>query len=195
MPVLERIFDLAEFAENGLVMLRGNADAGVCDREQHCRDRPPCCADTMTWPWGVNFSALEIRLRRICDTLPSSVCSGASSSRLFEDQFDRIVVRQQRLQHAFERAEEFLHFESLGADACLSGLDLGQIEQIVDHLLEVARRRLDEAHLLDLLCASDRRRSCSISRRARETIEFSGVRNSWETLERNLVFSSEARRR
>jgi hypothetical protein len=79
MPFLERIFNLAELAEDGFVVLRGNADAGVGNLEQN---RPGILAQTVTVPRGVNFSALETRLRRICETLPSSVYIGGRSDVL-----------------------------------------------------------------------------------------------------------------
>ncbi len=76
---------------------------------------------------------------------------GRQLAGIFKKQLDRCVVSEQRLEHALQRAEQLVYLELLRADPDLSRLHLGQIEQIVDHLLQIARRAFDKAHLLHLL--------------------------------------------
>ena len=68
---LQRILDLRELVEDAPVILRRDAEAGVRDLEQ---DQLPVLFDsrhvTRTEPRTVNLSALDTRLRRICETLP-----------------------------------------------------------------------------------------------------------------------------
>ena len=135
-----------------------------------------------------------MKLRRICDTLPSSVTSGGRSAGLLEDQRHG-VADQQRAQHAAQRAEQVGDAELGRRDHDLAGLDLGEVEQVVDQLGQVLRRLADELDLLLLLGASARRRCRVSSSRDSARIEFSGVRNSWLMLDRKRVFSSSARRR
>ena len=72
----------------------------------------------------------------------------------------RVVVGQQRLQHSLERAEQFLHFEPLRSDPNFAGLDLRQVEQVVHHLLQVARRRFDDSGPASSVRLSGRRPAC-----------------------------------
>ena len=77
---LQTVFELGELLEDPRLVLRRDADAGVRDREgDEPFARPASPAMTRTSPRSVNFKAFEIRLRRICETLPSSVKSGGSA--------------------------------------------------------------------------------------------------------------------
>ena len=71
--LLQRRLDLREVLEDGVVELGRDADAGVGHGEGHLAVARRRCAVTRTSPLGVNFSALEMKLRRICDSLRSSV--------------------------------------------------------------------------------------------------------------------------
>ena len=196
MPLLQRILDLAELAGRWF----RDAPAGcrcrcLSPRKQH-QSLPTALAHNRTRPSGVNFSAFEIRLRTICETLPSSVCKGPAT-RLGSSKISStgVVVRQQRLQHALERAEQLMHLETLGANLDLAGLHLRQIEQVVHHLLQDRAPRIRCSGPASPASELSSPSILSISSRASEMMEFSGVRNSCETLERNLVFRSEARRK
>ena len=93
-------------------------------------------ADTRTSPRSVNFSAFEIRLRRICETLPSSEYDRPQRRRVLEHQRDRLV-HQERAQHAAQRAEQVLDLELRRPDDGLAGLYLGEIEQVVHQLRQL----------------------------------------------------------
>ena len=69
------------------------------------------------------------------------------SVRLLEDQRDG-RHRQEGLEHAAQRREQIDHLEPLGRDADPPCLDLGQIEQVVDHFAQLDGRFLDKVHLL-----------------------------------------------
>ena len=71
---LQRAVDLRELLEDPLLVLGRDADAGVGHRERHgVAVRGAARAETRTSPRSVNLSAFEMKLRRICETLPSSV--------------------------------------------------------------------------------------------------------------------------
>ena len=72
-PLLDRRVHLHEVLEQRAEVLGGDADAGVGDGRSS-RGRPSTSvAVTRTSPSGVNFSAFEMKLRRICDSFLSSV--------------------------------------------------------------------------------------------------------------------------
>ena len=123
MAVLKRIFDLAEFVEDRFVMFRRNADAGVRDLEQDL---------LILKQVGRNDNLSTGReLERVGDQVAQNLrdfsfigVQRRKIRRIFEDQIDGVVVGQQRLQHALQRAEELVHFKALGANADFAGLDL-----------------------------------------------------------------------
>ena len=63
----------------------------------------------------------------------------------------RRVVGQQRPQHAAQGAEQGRRLELLRPEDHFAGLDLGQVEQVVDQLRQVLGRLADEVDLLLLL--------------------------------------------
>jgi hypothetical protein len=71
--------ELHEVLEQVGRCLGRNADAGVADREFDV-SASSMRAETRTSPSGVNLSAFEMKLRRICETFLSSVYSLISSS-------------------------------------------------------------------------------------------------------------------
>src|ERR1700730_3996308 len=84
---LDRILELAELFEDALLVRGGDADAGIRDREGDqgaggpLAGPPPAGrALTRISPRSVNLSAFESRLRRIWETLPSSVYIAGSPS-------------------------------------------------------------------------------------------------------------------
>ena len=103
-------------------------------------------AVTRTSPCSVNFSALEIRLRRIWATLASSVYS-AGKSCAGSNINSTDGCRQQRPQRAAQRAEQAGDSEPHRLDVDLAGLDLGEVEQVVDEFEQAFRRAADIADL------------------------------------------------
>ena len=91
-----------------------------------------------------------MRLRRICETLPWSVCSSGSVVRLVDDERD-VLVDGERLEHAAQRGEQVGGREGLDAQLDLAGLDLAQVEQVVDQRRELLGSLADVLHLLFLL--------------------------------------------
>ena len=107
-------------------------------------------AVTRISPRSVNFSAFERKLRRICDTLPSSVCrsgtsSGSSNTRA-TDSFTssgRSMPRRAR--------EEVLEIELRRPHDRLARLHRREVEQVVHQLGQVVGGLADIAHLPALL--------------------------------------------
>ena len=124
------------------MILRRNADAGI----GHLEIERTCCqtalAQTVTRPFGVNFSAFEIRFRRICETLPSSVRSGGSQPASSKINSTALLSASSGLSMPFKALNKFLDFESFGPDPDLAGLNLCQIEQVVHHLLQDREPRI-----------------------------------------------------
>ena len=91
-----------------------DADAGVrSPRIRRCSSGSSV-AVTRTSPSGVNLSALEMKLRRICDSFLSSVYSLISPSGSSNtSDIDR--TRDDGLEHAAQRREQVHHLEPLRA--------------------------------------------------------------------------------
>ena len=70
---------LAKFLEDRCLILRGNPDPGVTDRDFYRAVGLPGLSSIRP-PSGVNFTALERRLRRICLILRSSPTKSPSRS-------------------------------------------------------------------------------------------------------------------
>ena len=79
----------------------------------------------------MNFSALEIRLRRICDELALVGEQRRQAVGSSNDQLHPRSFVQQRPQHAAQRAEQLADLERRRSSVHLAGLDLGQVEQVV----------------------------------------------------------------
>ena len=135
-----------------------------------------------------------MKLRRICETFASSVCSSGTPSSSSNTSVDRLV-HEQRPQHAAQRAEEVRDVELDRPDLDLAGLDLGEVEQVVDELGQRRRPRLRMNATWRSCSAVSSPSVRSSSMRASARIEFSGVRNSWLMFERKRDLSSSARRR
>ena len=159
-----------------------------CRRREQTTDAPSRRqrAVTRISPRSVNFSAFERKLRRICETLPSSVRMSGHAVGLLEHEGHRLV-HEQRAQHAAQGAEEVPELELRRPHDDLARLHLGQVEQVVHQLGQVVGGLADVAHLLGLLGGERARRGRRAGARDRARIEFSGVRNSW------LMLRQEAR--
>ena len=102
-----------------------------------------------------------MKLRRICETLPSSVRMVGRLSGSSKFEADRLID-EQRPQHAAQRAEQIDDLEFARPDFGLAGFDLGEVEEIVDQLGEVLGRLAEvPVHLL-------RRRIAALLEQGRE---------------------------
>jgi hypothetical protein len=116
-----------------------NADARVGDRELHAIAREKFGRDPH-FAFGVNLSALEMKLRRICDSFLSSVNSlmspcGSSNSNEME------VLATMGLNMPRNADNRSTSSNHSGRDGDAPGFDLGEVEQIAHHVGELARRR------------------------------------------------------
>ena len=112
--------------------------------------RRSAVAQTRTSPRSVNLSALEMKLRRICETLPSSVSSGGTSRGSSNTSATASPTSSGRSMprsapNSDRDGERRRHAPRL------AGLDLGEVEQVVDQLGQVLGRLADEADLRLLL--------------------------------------------
>ena len=105
--------------------------------------RPPPSGEvearTVMPPRSVNFSALPSRLNRICRTRvgsPISVSSEPGSHRAGEHQSLGARLRLERAHHAVDQAGEREH---RGLELEPPGLDLGEVEHVVDDAQERLR--------------------------------------------------------
>jgi hypothetical protein len=71
--LLEPVLDLGELLEDQFLILGGDADAGVVDGKGDRSLVHVGGSRDADLPRSVYLRALEMKLRRICDTLPSSV--------------------------------------------------------------------------------------------------------------------------
>ena len=150
-------------------------------------------AETRISPDSVNLRAFEMKLRRICDTLPSSVLRTGSSFRLLKNQGDPIAD-QERLQHSAQSPEQIPNLKVCGVNLDLSRFHLGQIEKIVNQRRKIIRSR--EMNRTCFSCSDVKSPSMRARRRReRAMMELTGVRNSCVMLERNRDLSSSALRK
>ena len=185
--------DLAELLKDDAEIRRGDADAGVADKESHGVGVAIAVGPN---PHLAALGELDRVREEIAQNLRNLGLVGVErrqTARVLEDERDR-VADEQRAQHAAKRAEQVLDGELDRRDRRLARFDFRQVEQVVDQLGQAFRGFADELNLLFLLGRQIAVVRAS-SRRESARIEFSGVRNSWLMLERNFDFSSSARRR
>src|SRR5690242_6237510 len=142
MPFREGVIYLAEFLEDCFVVFGRDAYARVRNHEDHA---PVRCTLRRH-----RHLALRSELQGVGDQVPEDlrnlpfICmKKRKAATVLEDEVDGVIVGQKRLEHAFERAEKFMDFESLGTNLDLPGFHLGQIEKVTNHLLQVASGGLD----------------------------------------------------
>ena len=121
--------------------------------------RGPVAAATRTSPRSVNFSALEMKLRRICDTLPSSVCSGGSPLGSSKTSSTASLVSSGRSMPR-SAPNSSATSNSVGSTIDLAGLDLGEVEQVVDQLEQALGRRARCSATCRSCSVGERRRRC-----------------------------------
>jgi len=147
---LQGVPHLRELLEDALVVLGRDADAGVGDREHHRR------APGVELGADADLAALG-ELERVGDQVAQDLrdlalvaVQGRQAERRLEAQ-RHAVAHQQRPQHAAQRAEQLLDREFRRVELHLAGLDLGEVEQVLDQLGEALGRLGDEVELAHLL--------------------------------------------
>ena len=101
-------------------------------------------------PSGVNLIAFDSRLLRICWTLAWSCRSGGKRGRRVAVELD-VLLLGQRPGHVALRGDERADLELAEADFHLAAFDLGQVENVVDHVEQHPAGTLDVADVAQLL--------------------------------------------
>ena len=189
-PLLDGPFDLAEFLEDPPLVL-GAIPIPVSVTEKMTVSPGPVFAASRISPRSVNFAAFERKFLRICATLPSSVWSvgiptGSSTTRATDPCESRGCVVPRRASNRSATSNVSGRIDGL------AGLDLRQVQQVVDQRREALGRLADEADFLLLLgrqlAAAAVQEEADMLR-----IVFSGERNSWLMFDRKRDFRSEIR--
>ena len=154
---------LLEGPEDPLLLVGRDADAGVAHREAQRSTAPPSAAfagdlrpRTTTSPSSVNLMALPTRLSSTCRSRPASPtrasgtsgCTWQTSSSPFlwaRTARARRVSPDRRPQREVGRVQ-----------LQLAGLDLGEVEQVVDDAEQVVGRGLDRLQALPLVLGQRR---------------------------------------
>ena len=101
-------------------------------------------------PSGVNLIAFDSRLLRICCTLAWSCRSGGKLGGDVAIEVDVLLLRQ-RPGHVALRRRPARRSELAQADLHLAAFDLGQVENVVDHVQQHPAGALDVADVALLL--------------------------------------------
>ena len=154
VPPKRRVVELSACAKGSKTASSAvgrDADAGVdhVDRQALAAPRPRADpATTVTPPLSVNLMALPTRLVTICRTRDGSVrtVSGTASGAL-EPQPDAFLLRAHR-QDLDHLADDRVRGAADLLELQPPGLDLGQIENVVDQLQQVLAARVDRVQML-----------------------------------------------
>ncbi len=146
---LQWALDLPELLEDVVVLLRGDADAGVRDGERHV---------AIVERRGDLHDATLGELQRVRDEIAQDLRQLAAI-RLERDVFVRLIEQQrnvlgrgdERPQHAAQSAHEIGNGESFRPQDRLAGICAGEIQHVVDERGELFGRGAHEADLLALL--------------------------------------------
>jgi len=147
--MLERVLHLGELLEYPLLVLGGNADAGVRDVEAHRVFLGP---EGRRHPHLAALRELQGIGDEVAEDLRHLALVGVESGkavRRLEDETQRLAD-EERPQHAAQGTEHALPLELDGTNGDLARLHLGQIEEIVDELGEGMRSLTDKSDLLEL---------------------------------------------
>ena len=166
---------LLEGLEDQPLLLRRDADAGVLDREgdhllrlaEHRMVGAPALVArptrTSTWPCAVNLTALDSRFFRICCRRFGSLSIDARQVVGELDVEGQVLGLGHVAEVAVDGVAQAGEGDLLDLDRDRAGLDLRQVEDVVDQVQQVGAGGVDVARELDLLGASGCRRR---SRRA-----------------------------
>ena len=151
------------------------------------RVRPaPGRSRSVTEPLSVNLTALESRLRRICCSRCASVTiAGGRSGRDLDPEVQALLLGLRRERLLDVAADLRRSATSVRLDVHPAGLDLGQVEDVVDQRRAGRSRRCGWCGRTRSASRSGSRSGLSASSRASSSSEFSGVRSSWLMLARN----------
>ena len=138
-----RAVDLPELLEDEPELIGRDADAGVLDgdHERRCpRPHRPAIS-----PVSVNLAAFDSRFSRICRSLSASV-EVARVDGDVEPEHD--VLALEVLAHGGGALlDERLHLDVLVDHIDVAGLDLGEVEDVVDEREQRLRVRLDDVQV------------------------------------------------
>ena len=138
LALLDARLGLLELLEDPLVVLGGDAGAGVGDRDPHLAvDRAALHVDAP--PAGVNFTAFESRLKITCLIRRSSPVDDVDVGRRRERDLDA-VLRRPLAHHDDAALERLAQRERRDLELDLPRLDLGQVEDVVDQREQVVAR-------------------------------------------------------
>ena len=152
----ERAVALLERPEDRVEVLRGDADAGVGDRERHhgtsVRGHLPTRGDPQQdlAPGG----ELDRVGQQVAEHLAQPLPIGEQLPGRFGGRLDRegqALLCGQRLESGPDVLQQRAQGEPLGGDVHPARLDLGQVQDVVDQLEQVRPGRVDDVGVLDLL--------------------------------------------
>ena len=178
---------------------RGDADAGVDDREADHAAAGGSVSFAKRVPRlgagaraaspsraSVNLKALASRFFRICCSRCGSVrMRGGSSTSTLDRRTPGPSARRAAGRCARRSRATSAQRDVARLDRHLAGLDLGQVEDLVDQRQQVAARRVDRLRVLDLLVGEVAAPGCRTSSLARMSRLLSGVRSSCDMFARN----------
>ena len=170
---------------------RAPASAGTSKRGV----RPaPARSRSVTAPVSVNLTALESRLRRICCSRWASVTIAGGRSASSVDREVAAPSPRPAARTPARRSRACSSKRDLARlDVHPAGLDLGQVEDVVDQRRAGRSRRCGWCGRTRSASRSGCCSGLSASSRASSSSEFSGVRSSWLMLARNSDLYCEAR--
>ena len=196
MPPYRRVVDASAWVKASKSVVDvdlGDADAGVGDGRPGagCRRRRAAAAVARmkTSPASVNFTAFEPRLVSTWASRVGSPASTSGTSGWQETISSRPLARAASAEHARDLVEDRPHLEVEPLELELAGLDLREVEDVVDDAEQGAAGDLDARRRA---AAGRRRARLRSSRSLRPITPLSGVRISWLIVARNSDFCRDA---
>lgn len=144
--------DLMEGTENGLLLVGGNADASIA----HSEDNASASLVTDVQAHLATLGELDGIGQQVLEDLLQALAVGEQGggyirfSVYFEGQ---PLVPGQRFEHAAQALDQAFHLSAFRAHLELAGLDLGNVENVVDQVEQVIAGRVDRICELDLFIA------------------------------------------
>src|SRR5262249_27514315 len=138
------------FLENSLLVFLGYSDSGITYEKMQAvvmflSDRNPDLSALCKLQGVRNKISKNLRNFRLV-TINLNIFL-----RIFEDQFHRRILYEQRAQHAAQRGKHCIHAEIAGPYRYLSGFDFSQIQKVIYQVEQVLSRIPHEPDLLFLL--------------------------------------------
>lgn len=152
---------LLESPEDGFQLLLGDTDAGVLHPEGYdCASAVDGVGELAIGCWfdaqfhAAAFGELDRVGKQVAQDLPEPGVVREQVDRYPGRRCDgevETLLRGHRLERRLDVVEELLQRDALRIEVHLVGLDLRQVEDVVDQLEQVAPGRVDDARVLDLL--------------------------------------------